>query len=56
MPIEIRELTIKAFVNETSQQSPPGGSAAQSGSLDKDQIISACVEQVLQILKDKRER
>ena len=56
MPIEIRELTIKAYVNETPQQPASGGSAGQTGSLDKDQIISACVEQVLQILNDKRER
>ncbi len=56
MPIEIRELTIKAFVNETPQQPPSGNSSGQSGHLDKDKIISACVEQVLQALKDKRER
>ncbi len=55
MPIEIRELTIKAYVNETPQQPSPG-SGGQTGSQDRDQIISACVEQVLQILKDKKER
>ena len=56
MPIEIRELTIKAFVNETPIQPPSGGTSAPAPSMDKDQIIFACVEQVLQILKDKRER
>jgi hypothetical protein len=56
MPIEIRELTIKAFVNETPQQPSQGGGGGQTGAQDRDQIISACVEQVLQILKDKKER
>jgi len=60
MPIEIRELSIKTFVNETPPQTPEGNTgSAGAGKLsqsDKDCIISACVEQVVQILKDREER
>ncbi len=53
MPIEIRELIIKAQIND--QQ----GVAGNSAKLDKKQkqlIIQECVEQVLEILKERKER
>lgn len=60
MPIEIRELSIKTFVNETPPQEGSGNTgSARGGRLsqeDKDCIIAACVEQVVQILKDREER
>ena len=64
MPIEIRELNIRVSVN----QSPPeqdsskgGGSGKQGGGgggggADKDQIIAECVDQIMEILKNKHER
>ena len=59
MPIEIRELSIKTFVNETPSQEGPGNTgSARGGRLsqeDKDCIIASCVEQVVQILKKDRE-
>jgi len=52
MPIQIRELTIKATVSDE-----------QSSSLDKidlaklkEKIMAECVETVLQILEDKKKR
>ena len=54
MPIEIRELQIVATVQNT-----PGAStsvADSSGTKATDAIIAACVEQVLEILKQKNER
>ena len=51
MPIEIRELVIKATVSE-NQSSEGGGEVAESS----EEIVKACVEQVLEILKDKQER
>jgi hypothetical protein len=59
MPIEIRELVIKATVGsgETPQNSGNteggngGGNAAAS-----DAFINVCVEKVLEILKEKAER
>ncbi len=55
MPIEIRELVIKASVTEGSQgQNPSQGS--NSDNQDLSDLITACVDQVLAILKEKSER
>lgn len=61
MPIEIRELHIKAVINEgekrggdTSQAEQPSASSAQMS--DKDAIISECIEKVMEILNQKKER
>ncbi len=60
MPVEIKELQIHVTVNQ------PGGNSAQankvetsSGTLQEDErksIINQCVEQVLEILNNKKER
>ncbi|BCL33729.1 DUF5908 family protein [Nostoc sp. MS1] len=55
MPLEIRELVIKASINEGGQQNY----AQDVGNFDADvqaAIIATCVEQVLAILKEKSER
>jgi len=57
MPIEIKELNIRTFVNDNSQSDAKGMQGG--GKLPPDEkacIISACVEQVMQLLKDKEER
>lgn len=51
MPLEIRELMIKASIGEGGERS--GGGV---GKQDQAAIVAACVEQVLTILKDKAER
>ena len=62
MPIEIKELVIKATVSNQSKSSDAGSGTGKnsasgaSGNDWKDDIVSACVEQVLQIIKDKAER
>jgi len=61
MPIEIRELSIKTYVNETPPHETAGGNTGSAGGGklsqgDKDCIIAACVEQVVQMLKDREER
>jgi hypothetical protein len=59
MPLEIRELHIKVNVN---QPSPGGGAGAQvpGGGKDaedeKDAWISQCIDEVMQILRDRNER
>ena len=55
MPIEIKELNIKAYVDDNSSANIPQGNV-RNVSNSTDAIIAACVEQVLQILKDKEER
>lgn len=53
MPIEIKELVIKATVNTDAQQATV---APADLSEIKEKIVTACVEQVLQVLKEKKER
>ena len=52
MPVEIRELLIKAYVEDAQ-----GEVVAASGTpLDKEEIIADCMEQVSELLKDREER
>lgn len=51
MPLEIRELVIKATVNNNS-----GGSSATSGGNKKEADINEVVAKVLEIIKEKSER
>lgn len=58
MPIEIRELNIKVSVshNQEEQGSAPSAGSPASAMPDKDELISECVEQVMELLKLKNER
>ena len=53
MPLEIKEIVITATVGESNS----GSIDDNGGSNDeKQEIIAQCVEQVLEILKEKMER
>ncbi|NJR63077.1 MAG: hypothetical protein HC769_32380 [Cyanobacteria bacterium CRU_2_1] len=54
MPLEIRELVIKASVHEGGAR--PSYGQIGDGADDVSAIVAACVEQVLAILKEKAER
>lgn len=62
MPIEIKELHIKVTVNPPQDVNAQKGRAsvsagqASNSAIDKEAVIAECVEQVLQILNNKRER
>lgn len=63
MPIEIKELHIRVAVNAApppASGKPAAGSAqappAAGQAADQDTIVATCVEQVLEILKNKAER
>lgn len=57
MPLEIRELQIKVTVNEpTGQAARQQVSGASKDKDEKEAIITQCVEQVMTILNDKKER
>jgi hypothetical protein len=64
MPIEIKELHIRVAVNTPQGGQTTGGQAATGGSPDtggdgangKEAIVADCVEQVLEILKNKMDR
>ena len=61
MPLEIKELHIKIAINHSEEGGTPGNQAmtGSSGAINKEtdqnELIAACVEQVLQILQEKRE-
>ena len=57
MPIEIRELQLTTVVQD-GKGTGTGSSANASApsSANNDAVIAACVEQVLEILKQKNER
>lgn len=58
MPVEIKELHIKTVVDSPpSGQSPqqtPSGNNGSGG--DQNKIIAFCLEQVMEVLKNKNER
>lgn len=60
MPIEIKELHIHVVVNASPSGQPSAGHQGNAGggekSNDNEAIVAECVEQVLQILQNKRER
>ena len=59
MPIEIRELIIKATVTDESGNTATGGSAVGSSNNNvsaTEAIVNKCVEKILEILKEKNER
>lgn len=57
MPIEIRELVIKATIVQDGAVGDRSGSAGQNnGVTPSEELINTCVEKVLEILKEKNER
>jgi hypothetical protein len=57
MPVEIRELHIKVAVGAApAAPAPAAAGSAPGGGQDKDAIVAECVEQVLQIIQNRKER
>lgn len=56
MPIEIRELVIKAAISEETESGGGGSNRAGEEQASTDAIVRACVEKVLEIIKEKSER
>jgi hypothetical protein len=55
MPVEIRELVIRAEVNprQGGEGQPANGSGAAA---DREQLVRDCVEQVMELIRLKEER
>jgi hypothetical protein len=56
MPIEIKEIVIKATISDGPAQSGNSNGTGNLGEEDKNEIISKAVEKVMQILEDKKNR
>lgn len=59
MPIEIKELNIRINVNQgqPEQNTPPHEGKADAQAMpDKNEIMAECIEQVMELLKNKQER
>jgi len=57
MPIIIQEIIIKAMVDDASQSSGAETTSSGSGSSSsKIEIVKECVEEVMRILNEKKER
>lgn len=59
MGLEVRELVIKAVVVPEGAAGSPSGSGAAAGNNDaapNEEMIKACVERILDIIKEKNGR
>ena len=59
MPIEIKELHIRVAVTAggpATTAGPPAGAPSVTPAGDTDTVVAACVEQVMQMLRDRAER
>lgn len=63
MPLEIRELIIRAVVDEDEPSSAGAASAAGghapapgAASAERARLVAECVEQVMEVLREQKER
>ena len=56
MPVEIKELIIRAVTTAESDSGSDDSPQGQEPAADREAIIQECVRQVLRILKKKMER
>lgn len=60
MPLEVRELVIKATIvqeGKAAATGAPGGESFLNNQVSpNEELITACVERVLEIIKEQRER
>lgn len=56
MPIEIRELVIRARVNPDDERTPDRPVPVTRELSRKEELIQSCVQEVLRVLEDRLER
>lgn len=56
MPVVVRELVIKAVVEEGTANNSSSTAASMRAVQAQEELIAACVEQVLEILEKSKER
>lgn len=59
MPLEIKELHIRVSVNQPQQAEQASAASPSRGKKeedDKEAMVKQCIEQVLDVIKNKKER
>jgi hypothetical protein len=56
MPLEIREVIIRASVGNPNQGGSNNSSGSDHEATPKEEIIKDCISQVVEMMKDKNER
>lgn len=56
MPLEIKELHIKASISDENSKSKNGNNTLPGKNDTNQEIIAECVDKIMEILKDKMER
>ncbi|MEM7015574.1 MAG: DUF5908 family protein [Verrucomicrobiota bacterium] len=58
MPVEIRELVVRAVINEggKTKSEPAAAGAQSSNAAEREQIVQECVRRVLRALKKMERR
>lgn len=56
MPVEIKELIIRANVGNPNQGGSNNSTATDQEAVPKEEIVKECISQVMNIIQDKNER
>ena len=56
MPLEIKELHIKASVSDEAAKNSGEGDGSTGSNDANQELIAACIDRITEILKDKMER
>jgi hypothetical protein len=56
MPLEIKELHIKVTVNQPQQGAHSPAAEPEKAEDEKESIITQCVDEVIEIMNNKKER
>jgi hypothetical protein len=56
MPVEIRELVIRATVTEDDGSGKPAQATGSGDAMSPEQLVKLCVDKILAILNDKHGR
>jgi len=56
MPVQITELNISVSVNQPGGNVQAPSASAEKNQQQNDHLVEECVEQVMRILQDKKER
>lgn len=56
MPVEIRELIIRATIGNPNQGGSSNATGGEQEVVPKEELVKECINQIMQIINDKKER